>query len=114
MTTTPTTDAPEYRKYVVSWNERPTAGPSEYEAAQTRILDVFRKWDAPKGMTFHQFVVRIGDWGGYMVVETDNIAEIHVLTTALAAFSFRVEPVVDVMDAVAIELDTMAWRAEVA
>ncbi len=112
--TTPTIEAPAYRKYVVSWNERPTAGPSEYEGAQTRILDVFRKWDAPKGMTFHQFVVRIGDWGGYMVVETDNIAEIHVLTTALAAFSFRVEPVVDVMDAVAIELDTMAWRAEVA
>ncbi|MDQ1436221.1 MAG: hypothetical protein QOF59_3037, partial [Actinomycetota bacterium] len=57
-----------------------------------------------------QFVVRIGDWGGYAVVETDNIAEIHVLTTALAAFSFRVEPVIDVMDAVAIELQAMAWR----
>ena len=34
---TPTPDAPDYQKYVLRWNERPGAGPSEYEAAQTRI-----------------------------------------------------------------------------
>ncbi|MGE3328972.1 MAG: DUF3303 domain-containing protein [Acidimicrobiia bacterium] len=107
---TPTVSAPTYRKYVVRWNERPGAGPSQYEDAQSRILEVFRQWKKPAGLTFHQFVVRIGDWGGYAVIETDNIAEIHVMTTALAAFEFRVEPVVDVMDAVAIELDAMAWR----
>ena len=63
-----------------------------------------------KGLTFHQFVVRVGDWGGYAVIETDNLADIHVLTTALAVFTFRLEPVIDVMDAVAIELEAMAWR----
>lgn len=89
-------------------------GPSEYEAAQTRILDVFRRWDTPEGLTFHQFVVRVGDWGGYAVIETDNLADIHVLTTALAAFTFRLEPVIDVMDAVAVELEAMAWREKVA
>jgi hypothetical protein len=107
---TPATQKPEYQKYVLRWEERPGAGPSEYEAAQTRILDVFRKWDTPKGLTFHQFVVRVGDWGGYAVLETDNLADIHFMTTALAAFVFRLEPVVDVMDAVAIELEAMAWR----
>ena len=35
---------------------------------------------------------------------------VHALTTALAAFTFRLEPVVDTMDAVAIELRAMAWR----
>lgn len=110
----PTIEAPEYNKYVLRWEERPGAGPTEYEAAQTRILDVFRQWQAPKGLTFHQFVVRVGDWGGYAVIETDNIAEIHLLTTALAAFTFRLEPVIDVMDAVAVELEAMAWREKVA
>ena len=107
---TPATEAPTYRKYVLSWTERPTAGPSEYEAAQTRILDVFRKWEAPAGVTFHQFVVRVGDWGGYAVLEAENLADIHFITTALAAFTFKLEPVVDVMDTVAVELQAMAWR----
>jgi hypothetical protein len=109
MSTT-TTHAPVYQKYVLRWEERPGGGPSEYEAAQTRILDVFRKWETPKGITFHQFVVRVGDWGGYAVLEAENLADIHFITTALAAFIFRLEPVVDVMDAVAIELEAMAWR----
>lgn len=102
------------REYVLRWDERPGAGPAEYEAAQRRILDVFGQWDRPDGITFHQFVVRVGDWGGYAVIETDNLADIHVLTTALAAFPFRLEPVVDTMDAVAIELQAMAWREKVA
>ncbi len=109
----PATEAPAYQKYVLRWEERPGAGPSEYEAAQSRILEVFGEWDQPEGITFHQFVVRVGDWGGYAVIETDNLADIHALTTALAAFTFRLEPVVDVMDAVAIELQAMAWRETV-
>lgn len=108
--TTPATTAPGYQKYVLRWDERPGAGPAEYEAAQTRILDVFGKWDTPQGLTFHQFVVRVGDWGGYAVLEAENLADIHFVTTALAAFTFRLEPVVDVMDAVSVELQAMAWR----
>ena len=108
---TPTTPDLGYQKYVLRWEERPGAGPSEYEAAQTRVLDVFGQWDAPSGITFHQFVVRVGDWGGYAVIEAENLADIHFLTTALAPFVFRLEPVVDVMDAVAVELQAMAWRS---
>src|SRR5208282_6478455 len=48
--------------------------------------------------------------GGYMVFETDNIADIHFLSTALAGFTFQLEPVIDVMDAVAVELQAMEWR----
>jgi hypothetical protein len=109
----PAPAAPAYRKYVLSWVERPGAGPSEYEAAQSRILSVFGEWEAPAGLTFHQFVVTVGAWGGYAVIETDNLADIHLLTTALAAFTFRLEPVIDVMDAVAVELQAMAWRETV-
>jgi hypothetical protein len=110
MSNTPTPRAPGYQKYVLRWDERPGAGPAEYETAQTRVLDVFRQWDVPEGFVFHEFVVRVGDWGGYAVISTDNLAHVHVLTTAMAAFTFRLEPVVDTMDAVAIELEAMAWR----
>jgi hypothetical protein len=35
---------------------------------------------------------------------------VHRLTSAFAVFQFRVEPVLDVMDAVAVEAAAIAWR----
>src|SRR5205823_3495971 len=61
----PAAKSPGYRKYVLRWDERPAAGTREYEAIQSRILQVFREWSAPEGITIHQFVIRVGDWGGY-------------------------------------------------
>ncbi|WP_244277075.1 DUF3303 domain-containing protein [Geodermatophilus obscurus] len=61
-------------------------------------------------MTFHQFVVRLGEFGGYAVVETEAPADLEYLTTVYAAFSFTVEPVMDVMDAVAAETRGIEYR----
>jgi hypothetical protein len=97
-------------KYVVTWRERPTGSAGEYEAAQKRILDVFSQWEMPKSLTIHQFVVRIGEFGGYAVIETDEPADLHYLTTVYAPFAFTVEPVLDVMDAVAAENRAIEWR----
>ena len=101
-------------KYMISWSERGQGTPMEYENAQKRILEVFTQWQAPDNFHIELFVVRVGDWGGYAVLEADNLADIHLITTALAAFTFRLEPVIDVMDAVAIELQAMEWREKVA
>ncbi len=97
-------------KYVVTWHERPAASATDYEAAQKRVLDVFSKWEMPSSLTFHQFLVRVGEFGGYAVVETDSPAALQTLTSAFAVFQFRVEPVLDVMDAVAAESEAIAWR----
>lgn len=97
-------------KYVLSWSERSYGSPADYEAAQKRVLQVFQQWQAPEGLTFHQFVVKVGEFGGYAVIETDKPADVHWLTTAMAVFRFRLEPVVDVMDAVATEADAIGWR----
>jgi hypothetical protein len=97
-------------KYVVTWRERPTGSAAEYEATQKRILDVFAVWEMPESLTFHQFVVRLGEFGGYAVIETDEPADLHYLTTVYAPFSFTVEPVLDVMDAVAAETRGIEWR----
>ena len=98
-------------KYVVSWRERPGASSREYEAAQERCLQIFSKdWKFPESIKVHQFVVRVGDYGGYIVMETDKPVDIHYFTSVFALFEFKVEPVVDVMDAVAVELKAIEYR----
>ena len=99
-------------KYVLTWWERPGGSYADYEAAQKRVLNVFQNWEMPESLDIHQFVVRVGEFGGYMVLETDNVADVQKLTTTFAVFQFRLEPVMDVMDAVAAEAEGIAWREE--
>ena len=97
--------------YEISWRERPAASAKEYEAAHERCLQIFNKdFKMPASFTMHQFVVRVGDYGGYIIAETDKPADIHYFTSIFALFEFRVEPVVDVMDAVAVELKAIEYR----
>ena len=97
-------------KYVLTWWERPGGSFADYEAAQKRVLNVFQDWEMPESLDIHQFVVRVGEFGGYAVLETDNVADVQKLTTTFAVFQFRLEPVMDVMDAVAAEEEGIAWR----
>lgn len=100
-------------KYVVTWWERSGGSAQDYEQAQKRILGLFQQWQMPESLTFHQFLVRVGEFGGYAVIETADLAALHKLTTVFAAFRFRVEPVIDVMDAVAAENEGIGWRDSV-
>jgi CTP:molybdopterin cytidylyltransferase MocA len=98
-------------KYVISWRERSAASFTDYEAAQERVLRIFNKdWKMPASFTVHQFVIRVGDYGGYMIVETDQPKDIHYFTSVFAVFEFKVEPVIDVMEAVAVELQAIEYR----
>jgi hypothetical protein len=98
-------------KYVISWRERPAASAKDYEAAHVRVLEIFSdKWKFPASFKIHQFVVRVGDYGGYMIAETDQPTDIHYFTSIFAVFEFKVEPCVDVMDAVAVELKAFEYR----
>lgn len=97
-------------KYVLTWWERPGGSYADYEAAQKRVLGVLQKWEMPASLAIHQFLVRIGEFGGYAVIETAQPADIHRLTSVFAVFQFRLEPVLDVMEAVAVEAAAIAWR----
>ena len=97
-------------KYVLTWWERPGGSAADQELAQKRILDVFQKWEIPETITFHQFLVRVGDFGGYAVLETDDLAEVEKLIAIYAAFQFRLEPVLDVEEAAATQAEGIAWR----
>jgi muconolactone delta-isomerase len=97
-------------KYMISWNERPQGSPAEYEKAQTRILEVFGQWKAPANFKIEFFVIRVGDWGGYLLVDCDDPLTLHKFCSMLPAFTFEVRSVVPVADAVRAELEVMAWR----
>ena len=97
-------------KYMISWNERPQGSPLEYENVQKRILDVFTQWEAPADFEIEQFFVRVGDWGGHMLVDCDDPLTVHKFCSTLPAFTFEARPVVPVMDAVRVELEAIAWR----
>ena len=47
----------------------------EYENAQKRILEVFSQWKAPANFKIELFVVRVGEWGGHMLVDCDDPAD---------------------------------------
>ncbi len=97
-------------KYMITWLERPQGSATEYENAQRRILDVFRKWEAPANFKIEQFLVRVGDWGGYMLADCDDPATVHKFCSTFPAFEFQARPVIPVEDAVRVELEAISWR----
>ena len=97
-------------KYMITWNERPQGSPIEYENAQKRILEVFTQWEAPSNFKIELFVIRVGDWGGYMMLDCDEPLAVHKFCSMLPAFVFEARPVVPVMDAVRVELEAIAFR----
>src|SRR5215210_5618123 len=64
-------------KYMLSWYERPQGSPMEYENAQKRILEVFTQWKQPGNFKIDFFVIRVGEWGGHMLIECDDPVTIH-------------------------------------
>jgi hypothetical protein len=99
-------------KHMITWNERPQGSPIEYENAQKRILEVFLQWEAPENFKIEMFVIRVGDWGGYMLLDCGDPLAVHKFCSMLPAFTFEVRPVVPVMDAVRVEQEAMAFRDE--
>src|SRR5437016_2393556 len=97
-------------KYMISWFERPQGSPTEYENAQKRILEVFTQWKAPANFKIELFVVRVGEWGGHMLVDCDDPTTVHKVCSTWPAFVFEARPVISVEDAVRVELETIAWR----
>jgi hypothetical protein len=97
-------------KYMISWFERPQGSPAEYENAQKRILEVFRRWEAPANFKIEVFVVRVGEWGGHMLVDCDDPLAVHKACSTFPAFEFQARPVIPVEDAVRVELEAIDWR----
>jgi hypothetical protein len=89
-------------KYMISWFERPQGSPAEYENAQKRILEVFGQWKAPANFKIELFVVRVGEWGGHVLVDCDDPLAIHKFCSTWPAFEMQARPVIAVEDAVRV------------
>jgi hypothetical protein len=97
-------------KYMICWNERTQGSAADYETAQRRILDVFGRWKPPADFKIEAFVVRVGDWGGYLLAECEDPLTVHKFCSMLPAFEFEARAVIPVEDAVRVELEMMDWR----
>jgi hypothetical protein len=97
-------------KYMITWHERSRGSPMEYENAQKRILEIFTQWKAPDNFKVEMFVIRVGDRGGYMLVDCDDPLAVHKFCSILPAFEFQARPVVPAMDAVRMELEARGFR----
>lgn len=100
-------------KYLLAWWPKPAGAVANYEHMQRRILGPFQEWRMPETIVFHQFLVRVGEFGGYGVIETDDLPAVHQMATVFAGLQCRLEPVLDIMDAVSAELQALAWRDSV-
>ena len=101
-------------KYVMSWRERAWGSAAEAEAAQERVLELMQHWSPPDSVTIHQFLVRLGEYGGYAMLETDDLEALHRMTSTFAVFEFVLHPVIDVGVALGAEGAAVAWRHRIA
>jgi hypothetical protein len=101
-------------KFLISATFRVNGAAAENEAGQRRVLDVFAKWAPPTTMTIHQFLSRVDGGGAFMVVETDNPADLIGATSKFAPFiAYEVCPVVDIADAVGAAQEAIAFRESI-
>jgi hypothetical protein len=61
-------------KYLIHWFERSQGSPLDYEHAQRRILEVFSQMKPPAKFKIELFVVRVGEWGGHLLVDKRRCA----------------------------------------
>ena len=98
-------------KYVMAWTTRFGGSGKENEESAERALQLFSKWQAPAGSTFHQFVGRLDGDGGFAVVETDDPALIARDTAIFSAFfDFMVYPVLDIQESARIGGEAVEFR----
>jgi hypothetical protein len=101
-------------KYVVSWTFRLNGSMAENEAAVKRIQAVCSKWTSPAGTRYHQFLIKADSSGGYAVIETDKSADLAETTAKSGVFAeYRVDPVLDVADALALAQVGIEFRESI-
>lgn len=62
----------------------------------------------------HHFVIRLGEWGGFLLLECNDPPAQHKFRSDFPSFCFEVHQVLDVNEAVRVELEGIAWRDGIA
>lgn len=101
-------------KHVPFWRERPFGSAADAEASQKRVLRLMQFWQPPEAVAIHQFLVRVGEYGGFAVLETEDLEALHQMASTFAVFEFVLHPVIDLGQALAAEGAAVAWRRGIA
>ena len=97
-------------KYVLTWRKKRHGTTADYEDGQRRIVTMMRDWRRPDGVRIHEFLVKVGEPGGFVVFEADDLAAVHRETAVFSMLNFTVEPVVDIDEALAAVGQAIEWR----
>jgi hypothetical protein len=100
-------------KYVLTWKKKRHGTTADYELGQKRVLEMMRAWRHPEGVSIHQFLVKVGEPGGYVVFEADDLGVVHREIAAFSSLNFHVDPVIDIDDALAAVGMAIEWRDSV-
>jgi hypothetical protein len=100
-------------KYVLTWRKKRHGTTAEFEAGQRRVLDLMRSWRRPESVLIHEFVVKVGEPGGYVVFEAEDLAAVHRETAVFSTLNFQIDPVIDVDEALAAIGAAIEWRDSV-
>ncbi len=75
-------------KYMLTWTERPQGsyGVREFAEADSRGLT---RWKAPGNFKIELFVIRVGDWGGYKLLDCDDPIAVHKFCSHASFFCVR-------------------------
>jgi hypothetical protein len=100
--------------FQVSYTTRAGGSVEQNESGAKRALALFGKWSPPAGLEIKSFYARADGKGGTLIVETDNVA---VLAEGPAKFGalneFEIVPVLDIMEAVPIYSEAIAWAESI-
>ncbi|MTE16671.1 DUF3303 domain-containing protein [Nocardia aurantiaca] len=98
-------------KYVASWQYQWNSSASENEASIQRALQAYSKWTPVAGLTYHQFLGRLDNRGGFVVVETDDPLNLLDAPSKFGFFSdYDIYPVVDIVEAIRANQEGVEFR----
>jgi hypothetical protein len=101
-------------KFVLAFTNRTGGSGEDAEEAQERAMQLLAKFQPSQSATIHQWVTRCDGGGGFSVVETDNAEDLlHDLSIWSPYIDFQVYPVVDVMEASAVQRKAIEFRKSV-
>ncbi len=100
-------------KYVLTWKKKRHGTTLEYEDAQRRVLELMRAWRRPDRVLIHEFLVKVGEPGGYVVFEADDLEAVHRETAVFSTLNFHIDPVIDIDAELAAVGMAIEWRDSV-
>jgi hypothetical protein len=84
-------------KYVICWKRKRHGSIADHAEAEHRMDDLLEAWHAAQnGIVVHQVLRRtVESGGGYLLVETDDLARLDEARPVLAGFNFHIDPVLE-------------------